>query len=194
MRKRLLIGLAVVVVLVAGFLLLHGKKRDAATATVKTSARKAVDSLKTKAGTGAKKIASAALGAKGKRGTLKVATAADQAAEKKRQRDEQRRLRQELARRRREERTAARATAARRSRRGGGARSSLNDAYILKGTSPGVYALVGTRRLEKGDVIAGKQLVEIGGDYIVLEQFGIESTVRLGEPVQGGLVTKTRTK
>jgi hypothetical protein len=124
----------------------------------------------------------AARGAKGKRGSLK-GTPPDQAAvERKRLREEKKRLREELRRKRREERLARRSLG-RKGRRTKGKRS-LYDAYILKGTIAGRYALIGSRRLERGDVIAGKKLVEIGSDRIVLEQFGNRVGVRIGEPIE----------
>jgi hypothetical protein len=52
--------------------------------------------------------------------------------------------------------------------------------------------LVGSRRLEKGDVVAGKKIVEIGSNRIIVEQFGTRFTVQLGEPIDRGLTTKSR--
>lgn len=208
MRKRLIYGLLVVAALVVLVLVVKslGKKKPAGTgkrtAQVGDStkagtrrARKAVgatDSLGRKVGTAAKGAAKLArsAGPKGKRGSLKAATPEQAAAEKKRLREEKKRLRQELSRRKREERLAGRSARRRGVRRGG--KRSLYDAYTLKGTVAGVYALVGSRRLERGDVVAGKKIVDIGSDRIVVEQFGTPFTVMLGEPIDKGLPSGTK--
>jgi hypothetical protein len=200
LRKRLLYGLLAVAALVALFLVVKscGKKPAAGTGrttqvgdSAKTGTRRSrkatgADSLSRKAGAaakGASKLAKS-VGAKGKRGSLKDMTPEQQTAEKKRLRDEKKRLTQELKRRKREEQLAGRAVRRRGARSGG---RSLYDAYTLKGTVAGTYALVGSRRLGKGDVVAGKKIIDIGSDRIVVEQFGTRFTVMLGEPIDKSL-------
>jgi hypothetical protein len=208
LRKRLLYGLLVVVALVALFLVVKslgkkpaapaGKRTASAGDSAKTGTRRArkvtgaSDSLGRKAGAAAKRTGKLArsAGAKGKRGSLKGLTPEARAAEKKRLRAEKKRLKLELSRKRREERLASRAARRRGARKSGG--RSLYDAYTLKGTVAGSYALVGSRRLEKGDVVGGKKIVDIGSDRIVVEQFGTRFTVRLGEPIDKGLTTGSR--
>jgi hypothetical protein len=151
------------------------------------------DSLAQKAGKSAAraaKSAARAAGVKGKKGTLKAMTPEERAIERKKQREEKRRLRQEMRRRKREERLAER-MARNRGRRSKGKRS-LYDAYTLKGTVGGRYALIGSRRLEVGDVIAGKRIVAVESDRVVLEQFGSRFSVRIGDPVEKTLQTKRR--
>jgi hypothetical protein len=130
-----------------------------------------------------------ARGAKGKRGSLKAQTPDEQMSDRKRLRAEKRRLRDEARRRKREEKLAQRGLRKRGRKTG---RRSLYDAYTLKGTVAGRYALVGNRRLETGDIIAGKKLVEVGSDRIALEQFGTRFSVRIGEPVERGGDTRGR--
>jgi len=161
-----------------------GKARRKARATADTLASKAA-----KAGKAGQKLAR---GPKGKRGSLKVQTQDEKMSERKRLRDEKRRLRQEARRRKREEQLAQRA--ARTRGRKAGRKRSLYDAYTLKGTVAGRYALVGNRRLEAGDIIAGKKLVDVSSNRIVLEQFGTRFTVQIGEPVERGLGTKSGRK
>lgn len=211
MRKRLTIGLLVVLGLVGAIMLvkaLGGKKPRAGRRSAQTAdstgvgrtrrsrrALDAADTLGARVGRTARSARGAAsrIGAKGKRGTLKGMTAAEKDTERKRIREEKKRLKKELQRKRREERLAQRASLRRgRQRRSG--RRSLYDAYTLKGTVAGTYALVGTRRLERGDVVAGKKIVEIGSDRISLEQYGQRFTVRLGEPVDPGVLTSGRRK
>jgi hypothetical protein len=43
----------------------------------------------------------------------------------------------------------------------------------------------------RGDVVAGKKIVEIGSDRIVVEQFGSRSTVRVGELIDQSIQTKS---
>jgi hypothetical protein len=214
LRKRLIYGAVAVVALILLFMVVKslGKKKGGATPgkTGKTSAqvgdslkggtrrarktKDAVDSLGNKAGQAAKsagKLAKSA-GRKGKRGSLQGQSPTDVASEKKRLREEKKRLKQELRRKKREERlrdSEARRAGRRKRTRGKG---SLYDAYTLKGTVAGSYALVGSRRLEKGDVVAGKKIVEIGSDRVVVEQFGTQFTIRLGEPIDLGLTTKSK--
>jgi hypothetical protein len=208
LRKRLLYGLVVVVAVVALFLVVKscgkksaaptGKRATAAGDSAKTGTRRArkvagaADSLGRKTGAavkGAAKLARSA-GAKGKKGSLQGLTPEQRTAEKRRLRDEKRRLRQELSRKKREERLAGRAARSRGARKSGG--RSLYDAYMLKGTVAGSYALVGSRRLEKGDVVAGKKIIDIGSDRIVVEQFGTLFTIRLGEPIDKGLTSGSK--
>jgi hypothetical protein len=208
LRKRLIYGLVAIVALVVVVMVVKslGKKAPAptgkktvqpgdSTGTGTRRSRKArgvADTLGGKAVKGAKgasRLARSA-GAKGKRGSLKGLTPEQVAAEKKRLKEEKKQLKLELSRRKREERMAAR-VGQRRARTGGG-RKSLYDAYTLKGTVAGTYALVGSRRLERGDVVAGKRIVDIGSDRIVVEQFGTRFTVVLGEPIDRGLTTGSR--
>lgn len=155
------------------------------------SARAAGDTLAQKSRSALATARRTARGGKGKRGTLKTQTPEEQMAERKRLRAEKRRLREEARRRKREERLAQRGlrTAKRGQRKG---RRSLYDIYTLKGTVAGRYALIGSRRLEVGDIIAGKKIVEVGTDRVILEQFGTRFTVRLGEPVERTLGTRSR--
>jgi len=151
-------------------------------------ARRAADTLAAKAGKAgraAKSGLASARGAKGKRGSLKGMTPEEKAMERKQAREEKKRLRAEIRRKRREERLAMRAGRALRGRNTGrkSAKRGAYDPYTLKGTIAGTYALVGSRRLQVGDVIAGKRLVEVGSDRIVVEQFGSRMSVRIGEPV-----------
>jgi len=129
-----------------------------------------------------------ATGAKGKRGTLKATTQEDRLAERKKLRAQKQQLRRELRRKRQEERLARRAQRTRSSRRN--KRGSLYDSYMLKATMAGQYAMIGTRRVGRGDVVAGKKIVEIGSDRIVVEQFGTTFTVRVGEPIDRSIQTK----
>jgi hypothetical protein len=169
----------------------RGKSSDSTQVAGKTrrKARAAVDTLAAKAGRGGKKLAR---GPKGKRGSLKAQTMDEKMTERKKLRDEKRRLRQEARRKRREEQLAQRAARSR--GRKSGAKRSLYDAYTLKGTVAGRYALVGNRRLEAGDIIAGKKLVDVSSNRIVLEQFGTRFTVQIGEPVERGLGSKSGRK
>jgi hypothetical protein len=201
LRKRLLYGLVVVLALVGLVLVVKSlgrKKNTPRRSTTQASdstrtrrsrrVRGATDTLTSRVGStarGAARLARRAGGAKGKRGTLQGQTPEQRMAEKKRLREEQRRLKQELRRRKREERLAQQG-AKKRGKGRSGKRSSY-DAYTLKGTVAGTYALIGSRRLERGDVIAGKKIIEIGSDRVVLEQFGTRSTVVLGEPVDRSL-------
>jgi hypothetical protein len=93
-------------------------------------------------------------------------------------------LRQETKRRKQEAALAAR------SGNGGagkGGRNSLLDSYTLKAVIAGHYALIGSRRLEIGDVIAGKKIVAIESDRITLDQGGATSTLQVGESISNGL-------
>lgn len=183
MRKRLLYGLLAVVALVALFMVVKSCGKKPAVSLTKTAA----DSLTHKAGTAVKRVSKLAAsgGAKGTHGSLQPMTPDQQAAEKKRLNDQKKSLKQELKRRRQEELLAGRAV---RKRNAHAKSRSLYDAYTLKGTVAGVYALVGDRRLEKGDVVAGKEIVDIGSDRIVVEQFGTRFTIMLGQPVDPNLV------
>jgi len=155
----------------------------------------ASDSLAGKARSTAKgaagKVAGAAgkvvAGVKGKHGTLQVQTSADKTAERKRLLEEKRQARRDLRRKRQEELIARRAQRTRGKRTG--RNGSLNDANILKATIAGQYALIGSRRVARGDVIAGKRLVEIDADRIVLEQSGTTFGVRIGESVDRSMTT-----
>jgi hypothetical protein len=148
------------------------------------------DTLAGKAAKSASRMASQARGAKGRHGALQAMTPEERVVERKRLKEEKRRLRAETQRKRREERLALRGSKSRAGRHTG--RRALYDAYMLKGTFAGRYALVGSRRLERGDVIAGKRLVDIGPDRITLEQFGNRLTVRIGEMVERGVETGSR--
>jgi hypothetical protein len=198
LRKRLIYGLVIVVALIALFMVVKscgkkpavrpGRKAQVGDSTPRRSRRVGADSLARKVGAAARggaKLAASA-GAKGSRGSLKGMTPEQQAAQKKQLNDEKRRLRQELRRRQREEQLAGRAARQRGARTSG---RSLYDAYTLKGTVAGIYALVGNRRLERGDVVAGKKIIDIESDRIVVEQFGTDFTVLLGEPIDRGPTT-----
>lgn len=204
MKRRLLVGLLVSFVLsllVFCFSSCGGGSASAAKATrdsTRLASRprrarrgKVADSLAAKVGSARSRIARS-VGAKGRRGSLKGLTPEEIKAERKRMRDEKRRLREEIRRKKREEKLALRATRGRGRRSGARRRGSLYDAYTLKGTIAGRYALVGTRRLERGDVIAGKKVIEIGSDRITLEQFGTRFSVRVGEQVERGVDLKRR--
>jgi hypothetical protein len=132
-----------------------------------------------------------AKGAKGKRGSLAAQTPDAKLAEKKRLKEEKRRLRDEMRRRKQEEKLAQQSARGKRAKRTAGKRS-LYDAYTLKATIAGHYALIGNRRLEPGDIIAGKKIVSVESDRVVLEQFGTSFTVRIGEPVQRMSTTRNR--
>lgn len=164
--------------------------RDSTKVATRRARRARADTLGGKARGTVASARRALRGAKGKRGSVKTMSPDEVAQERKRLREEKRRLREELRRKRREERLAQR-TLGRRAKRTGSKRS-LYDAYILKATIAGRYALIGSRRLERGDVIAGKKLVEVGSDRIVLEQFGNRFGVRIGEPVERTLTGQGR--
>jgi hypothetical protein len=213
LRKRLIYGAVAIVALILLVMVVKslGKKGGAAPGktgkksaltgdSLKSGSRRArktqdmADSLGSKAGRAAKnagKLAKSA-GRKGKRGSLQGQTPTEIASEKKRLREEKKRLKQELRRKKREERLREAEARRRGRRKRSRGKRSLYDAYTLKGTVAGAYALVGSRRLERGDVVAGKKIMEIGSDRIVVEQFGTRFTVRLGEPIDLGMSTKSK--
>jgi len=172
------------------------KARDSSSAKSRKSRKAATDSLGKAASTVAAKAGKLARGGrgKGKSGSLKGLTPEERAAERKRQREEKTRLKRELRRKRREEAMSRRVTGTRGRKNNKSRRGSLYDVYMLKGTIAGRYALIGSRRLERGDVIAGKKLVEVSSDRITLEQFGSRYTIRVGEPVERNLDVKKRNR
>jgi len=79
----------------------------------------------------------------------------------------------------RENRTGVRRTG--RGMSGGVGRAAPADVVsaIIAGND-GNYALIGSSRVEAGDVVMGRRIVDIGSDYVTIEAFGRRSRIRVG--------------
>lgn len=179
MRRIVLVLVLVAVLVVAGYMLLRPRRAPA-----RARSRTAVTDT-----TGADDSSAQAVRPAGSRaarrgkaaGRLKASTAAERRAKAKKIREAERARKKELKRQEREKkrmlRKSARSRTGRSTRKGG-------QLYVLKAVvalGSGNYALVGGRKVQVGDFVLGRKIVEISLDRIEIEAFGKRSTVRVGE-------------
>jgi hypothetical protein len=192
MRRIVLVIVLVAVFVVAGYLLLRPKR-----APVRSRSRTAVTD--TTGGAGSTTSGAGAVRSGGSRtartgrvaGTLRASTAEERRARAKKIRDAERQRKKELRRQEREKRRMLKRAASRRGRRttrkGGGY-------YVLKAivaVGSQSYALIDGRRVQAGDFVLGRKIIEIGQDRIEIEAFGKRSTVRVGESLMPSSYTPT---
>ena len=175
MRRIVLILVLVAVVGLAGFILLRPK---GARSTKKSDSGDSTATGKPTAATTVKKT--------GGKVTGKVApkSSTDRKAEAKRIRDAERKRKRELRVAENARRKALRLARSRRGKRRTG--RNKGQFYVLKAIvalGDGSYALVDDRRVQVGDVLAGRRIVAIMPDRIEVEAFGKRSTIRVGEPL-----------
>lgn len=193
MRRIVLIVVLVAVFVVAGYLLLRPKRAPA-----RSRSRTALTD--TAGGAGSTTSSARAVRPSGSRtaktgrvtGTLRASTKAERRAKAKKIRDAERKRKKELRRREREKKRMLRRAASRRGRRttrkGGGY-------YVLKAiiaVGSQSYALIDGRRVQAGDFVLGRKVIEITRDRIEIEAFGRRSTVRVGQSLMPSSYTPTR--
>jgi sRNA-binding protein len=125
-------------------------------------------------------------------GKLRASTAAERRAEAKKIRAAERERKKELRRQEREKRRMLRRSASRRGRR----KSRKGEGYyVLKAVvavGSDSYALIDGRKVQAGDFVLGRKIIEIGQDRIEIEAFGKRSTVRVGESLMPSSYTPAR--
>jgi hypothetical protein len=185
MRRIVLVIVLVAVLAVAGYLLLRPRRAPA-----RSRSRTATTDTTDDAGTVRSRGSRTARTGRAV-GKLKTSTAAERRAEAKKIRDAERKRKKELRRQEREKKRMLRRAASRRgrrtSRKGGGY-------YILKAIVAAggqSYALVDGRKVQAGDFVLGRKIIEIGQDRIEIEAFGRRSTVRVGQSLMPSSYTPT---
>ena len=193
MRRIVLILVLIAVLAIAGYMLLRPKR-----AAAPRSARAAVEEL-TGEGTATARSAAQAVrpGSRAARtgrvaGTLKASTAEERRAKTKKIRDEERRRKKELRRQEREKKRMLKRAASRRGRR---TTRKTGGSYVLRAVVAAgnqSYALIDGRKVQVGDVVLGRKIIEIGQDRVEIEAFGKRSTVRVGESLMPSSYIPTR--
>ncbi|HTW91509.1 MAG TPA: hypothetical protein VMH22_07335 [bacterium] len=178
MRRIVLVIGLVVVVAIAGFFLLRPKGGAAQTQNTAALA----DSSQFGGSAGATHKAGGSTTSKAGKvaGTLKASTLADRKAKAQQIRDAERARKKEM---KRQARQKTQMLARARGRHGGATRAGAA-MYVLKAIvalGNDNYALVDSRKVQVGDVVLGRKIVQISPDRIVIEAFGKQSTVRVGE-------------
>jgi len=182
MRRIVWVLVLAAVFVVAGYMLLRPKR-----AAKPKSAKAAVEEVAGQGTATAKSVAkTVSSGGKTARtgkvaGTLKASTKEERRAKAKQIRDEERRRKKEL---RRQEREKKRMLKRARTRRGRRSTRKGGDLYVLRAVvalGNQNYAMVDSRKVQVGDYVLGRKIVQISPDRIEIEAFGKRSTVRVGE-------------
>jgi sRNA-binding protein len=179
MRRIVLVLVLVVVLAIAGYMLLRPKGTKARpkskTALTDTSDYGGSQSSGAVRPAGARRTSGKVAG------KLKASTAAERRAQAKQIKAAERARKRELKRAEREKKRMLKRSA--RARRGRSGRKG-EGMYVLKAvvaTGGDNYALVDGRKVQVGDFVLGRKIVEISPDRIEIEAFGKRSTVRVGE-------------
>ncbi len=184
MRRIVLVLVLVGVFIVAGYMLLRPKPK-AGSAKAK-STKVAVGDAGDEGATSSPVTKVAASGSKSAKkgkvaGTLKASTKDERRAQLKKIKDDERRRKKELKQQEREKRRMLKGASA----RGGRHKTSKGGGfYVLKAIiflGDHSYVLIDGRKAQMGDVVMGRKIVGIGQDRILVEAFGRQSTVRVGE-------------
>jgi len=182
MRRIVLVLVLIAVFAVAGYMLLRPK--GAARARARTAV---ADSTGT---TGSTRSAAATVRTGTRRtaragkvaGTLKASTSEERRAKAKKIREAERARKRELRRQEREKKrmlTRARTRRGKRTTRRAGTQLYVLKAIVALGNEN--YAMVDGRKVQVGDYVVGRRIVQISPDRIEIEAFGKRSTVRVGE-------------
>jgi len=193
MRRIVLVLVLIAVLAIAGYMLLRPKR-----AAAPRSARAAVEEV-TEPGTATARSAARAVRSSSRAartgkvaGTLKASTAEERRAKAKKIRDEERRRKKELRRQEREKKRMLKRAASRRGRR---TTRKTGGYYVLRAVVAAgnqSYALIDGRKVQAGDIVLGRRIIEIGQDRVEIEAFGKRSTVRVGESLMPSSYTPTR--
>lgn len=127
-------------------------------------------------------------GRKKSRAKREKASTTEKRLERERMREERRKAREEKRLQRLAERLERRKGTTRTERAKGGSRgtASISQPYVLRmilQEGNEWYAVVGERRLKKGEDVMGRKVIEIGSGSIEVEYRGMKYPVRVGEPV-----------
>jgi hypothetical protein len=181
-RRIVLVLILVAVFVVAGYFLLRPKRSAPRAKSTKAAVQGAVEEGKTAARSAVSATRSTGSRKAGKvAGSLRASSKEERRTKAKMIRDEERRRKRALKFAEREKRRmlrGARARTGRRTTRKGGT------LYVLKATvSVGTqnYALIDGRKVQVGDFVLGRKIVNIGADRIEIEAFGRRSTVLVGQ-------------
>jgi len=191
MRRIVLVLVLVAVFVVAGYLLLRPKRAPA-----RSRSGTALTDTAGSAGSATSDARAVRPGGRTARtgrvaGRLKASTAAERRAEAKKIRDAERKRKKELRRQEREKKRMLRRAASRRGRR----TSRKGEGYYVLKAIVAVgnqsYALIDGRKVQAGDFVLGRKIIEIGQDRIEIEAFGRRSTVRVGQSLMPSSYTPT---
>lgn len=185
MRRIVLILVLVAVVVVGGYLLLRPRRAPERPRSRSTQGDTTGSTTVRPRGSRAARTGRVA-------GTLRASTAEERRAKAKKIRDAERQRKKELRRQEREKRRMLRRSASRRGRR---TTRKGEGFYMLKAivaVGSESYALIDGRRVQAGDFVMGRKIIEIGQDRIEIEAFGRRSTVRVGESLMPSSYTPTR--
>jgi hypothetical protein len=181
-RRIVLLLLLVAAFVVAGYMLLR-PKRAAKPKSAKAAVEGVAEEGTAAAKSAAKSVTTAARTAKGGKaaGKLKASTRDERRAKAKQIKDAERARRKQLKHQEREKKRmlkVARSRRGRRKSRKGGEYYTLKAIVVLGNQS---YALIDGRKVQVGDFVLGRKIIEIAPDRIEIEAFGKRSTVRVGE-------------
>jgi len=193
MRRIVLVLVLVAVFVVAGYMLLRPKRAPA-------RPRSGTAFTDTVGGLGSTTSRARAVRPSGSRaartgrvaGTLKASTVEERRAKAKKIRDAERLRKKELRRQEREKKRMLKRAASRRGRR---TTRKTGGYYVLRAVVAAgnqSYALIDGRKVQAGDIVLGRRIIEIGQDRVEIEAFGKRSTVRVGESLMPSSYTPTR--